>query len=60
MTTHERENIEKLAEKAKKWIESDKGEGKVKKALQNAKELTAQFNKARQIDSKSLQDPVTL
>lgn len=59
MTELERK-IKEIAPTAKRWIESDDGKKEIKKALQDAKELTDQFNRARQIDPKSLQEPVTL
>lgn len=59
MTTLER-NIKKNAKKAKAWTKSDSGKAEIKQALQEAREFTKQFNIARQIDPKSLHDPVTL
>ena len=54
MELNERERIIILAQKAKRWIESERGQREIKKALQWAKKLAAQFKEASKVDSKSL------
>jgi len=49
-----------LAREARQWVASAKGREAVSQALRTAEEVTAQLSRARQVDSKTLHEPVTI
>lgn len=56
MTPKERKRIKE----AKKWMESPEGKREIKKALQEAKELSDQFKEASKVTRDMLNNPVTM
>lgn len=53
-------DVDALAEKAKEWVTSKEGQESLLKALRNARDFTRELQKARAVDPKRLDDPVTL
>ena len=49
-----------IAEKAKKWVESSRGKRAMKKVMKEAASVTERLEKDRQIDPKSIFEPMTL
>ncbi|HHT9106906.1 MAG TPA: hypothetical protein ACFYD7_13700 [Candidatus Wujingus californicus] len=52
--------VEDIIKKANKYVASSKGKEAIKIALQHADKIISQLNEARQLDPKSLQEPITL
>ena len=49
-----------IAEKAKKWVASSRGKRAMKEVLEKATSAKERLEKDRQIDSKSIFEPITL
>ena len=49
-----------IAEKAKKWVASSRGKRAMKEVLKKAASAKERLEKDRQIDSKSIFEPITL
>jgi hypothetical protein len=52
--------IEDIIKEANEYVASHEGKEAIKIALQRADKIISQLNEARQLDPKSLQEPITL
>lgn len=54
------ESSKMLAEKAKQWLASPKGQDSIKKTIKDAKESSRKFKESRQLDPKILKESFTI
>lgn len=54
------ESSKKLAEKARKWLASPKGQDSIRKSIKEAKESSRKFKESRQLDPKILKESFTI
>lgn len=49
-----------LAEKARKWVASPKGQDSIRKSIRDAKESSRKFKESRLLDPRSLKESFTI
>jgi hypothetical protein len=55
-----KENSKRLAESARKWLASPKGQDSIKKSIREAKESNRKFRESRQLDPRILKESFTI